>query len=163
MTKPQQNGMCAQQTQICLGIHPVWLESSLSTWRKIGSLATHRAHSELIRLGRCPGWSVFAGRTVILLVLSWGDSLVWPSQRVTFWSIGHGSHLHSDSCSPINTSVFEIQHPYFISISLVHSFHQFSLTLVKCFPCILTWKKFKTKPEFPGKEHLLIFFLLCTY
>ena len=28
----------------------------------------------LIRLGRCPGWSVFAGRTVILLVLSWGGS-----------------------------------------------------------------------------------------
>ena len=38
----QQNGMCAQRkTQISLGIRPVWSESSLSAWRKLGSLATH--------------------------------------------------------------------------------------------------------------------------
>ena len=29
------------KTQISLGIRPVWLESSLSAWRKLGSLATH--------------------------------------------------------------------------------------------------------------------------
>ena len=29
------------KTQICLGIRPVWSESSLSAWRKLGSLATH--------------------------------------------------------------------------------------------------------------------------
>ena len=34
------------KTQISLGICPVWSESSLSTWRKIGSLATQWAHSE---------------------------------------------------------------------------------------------------------------------
>ena len=34
------------KTQISLGIRPVWSESSLSTWRKLGSLATHWAHSE---------------------------------------------------------------------------------------------------------------------
>ena len=34
------------KTQINLGIHPVWSESSLSAWRKIGFLATHWAHSE---------------------------------------------------------------------------------------------------------------------
>ena len=34
------------KTQISLGIHPVWSESSLSAWRKLGSLATHWAHSE---------------------------------------------------------------------------------------------------------------------
>ena len=50
--------VCPAKTQISLGIRPVWSESSLSAWRKVGSLATHR----LI-------W-VFAGRTVILLVLS---------------------------------------------------------------------------------------------
>ena len=32
--------------QISLGIRPVWSESSLSAWRKLGSLATHWAHSE---------------------------------------------------------------------------------------------------------------------
>ena len=47
--------------QISLGIRPVWLESSLSAWRKRtahGFLATHWAQAKtLIRLGGCPGWS----------------------------------------------------------------------------------------------------------
>ena len=34
------------KTQISLGIRPVWSVSSLSTWRKLGSLAIHWAHSE---------------------------------------------------------------------------------------------------------------------
>ena len=33
-----------QQTGMC--IHPVWSESSLAAWRKLGSLATHWAYSE---------------------------------------------------------------------------------------------------------------------
>ena len=46
------------KTQISLGIRPVWSESSLSAWRKLGSLATHWAHSEdSDQTGRCPGWS----------------------------------------------------------------------------------------------------------
>ena len=44
--------------QISLGIRPVWSESSLSAWRKLGSLTTHSAEAKtLIRLGGCPGWS----------------------------------------------------------------------------------------------------------
>ena len=64
------------KTQISLGICPVWSESSLSTWRKLGSLATHWAHSEdSNQTGRMPRliW-VFAGRTVILLFFSCGGS-----------------------------------------------------------------------------------------
>ena len=34
------------KTQISLGICPVWLESSLSAWRKLGASSTHWAHSE---------------------------------------------------------------------------------------------------------------------
>ena len=48
------------KTQISLGIRPVKSESSLSAWRKFGSLATHWAHSkdsDQTRLGGCPGWS----------------------------------------------------------------------------------------------------------
>ena len=46
------------KTQISLGTHPLWSESSLSTWRKIGSLATHTARIEATdQTGRCPGWS----------------------------------------------------------------------------------------------------------
>ena len=62
------------KTQISLGICPVWSESSLSAWRKLGPLATQWAHSEdSDQTGRMPRliW-VFAGCTVILLVLSWG-------------------------------------------------------------------------------------------
>ena len=60
------------KTRISLGFHPVWSESSMSTWRNLGSLATHWAHSEdSDQTGQVPRliW-VFAGCTVILLVLS---------------------------------------------------------------------------------------------
>ena len=51
-------------------------QSSLSAWRKLGSLATHWAHN---KNSDQTGWMprqiwVFAGRTVILLVLSWDGS-----------------------------------------------------------------------------------------
>ena len=58
------------KTQISLGIRPVWSESSPSTWRNLGSLATHWAHSEdSVQTGRMPRliW-VFAGHTFVLLV-----------------------------------------------------------------------------------------------
>ena len=51
---------------------PSWSESSLSAWRNLGPLAIHWAHSEdSDQTGRMPRliW-VFAGRTLILLVLS---------------------------------------------------------------------------------------------
>ena len=60
------------KTQISLGICPLWSESLLSAWRKLGSLATHWAHSEdSDQTGQMPRliW-VFAGSTVTLLVLS---------------------------------------------------------------------------------------------
>ena len=63
-------------TQISLGIRPVWSESSLSAWRNLGPLATHWAHSEdSDQTWRMPRliW-VFAGRTANLLVLSRGGS-----------------------------------------------------------------------------------------
>ena len=66
------------KTQINLGIRPVWSESSLSAWNKLGSLATHWAHREdSDQTGRMPRliW-VFAGRTLILLVLSCRGSFV---------------------------------------------------------------------------------------
>ena len=60
------------KTQISLGIRPVWSESSLSARRNLGPLATHWAQSEdSDQTSRMPRliW-VFAGRTLILLVLS---------------------------------------------------------------------------------------------
>ena len=46
MTKPTKWHVRPAKTQISLGIRPVWSESSLSAWRKLGSLATHWARSE---------------------------------------------------------------------------------------------------------------------
>ena len=64
------------KTQISLGIRPVWSESSMSAWRKLGSLATHLAQIEYSdQTGRMPRliW-VFAGRTATLLGLSYRGS-----------------------------------------------------------------------------------------
>ena len=60
------------KTMIRLGGCPGWFESSMSTWRKLGSLTTHWAHSEdYDQTGRMPRViCVSAGRTAILLVLS---------------------------------------------------------------------------------------------
>ena len=75
MTKPTK-WLCAQRR-----LRSAWAsaqsdQSSLSAWRKLGSLATHWAHSEDSDL---TGWMprliwVFAGWTRILLVLSWCGS-----------------------------------------------------------------------------------------
>ena len=65
VTKPTKWHVRSAKTQISLGIHPVWSESSLSAWRKLRSLATHWAHSEdSDQTGRMPRliW-VFAWRT----------------------------------------------------------------------------------------------------
>ena len=64
-TKPTKWHVHPVKTQISMGIRPVWSESSLSAWRKLGSLATLGAHSED---SDQTGWMsrliwVFAGRT----------------------------------------------------------------------------------------------------
>ena len=79
------------KTQISLGIRPVWSESSLSAWRKLGSLATQWAHSED---SDQTGWTprliwVFTGHTVTLLVLSCRGSCddgekLWVSFLISF-------------------------------------------------------------------------------
>ena len=71
MTKPTKWHVRPVKTQISLGIRPVWSESSLSAWRKIGSLANHWVHSEN---SGCPGWSESSLGAVILLVLSCAGS-----------------------------------------------------------------------------------------
>ena len=82
LTKSTKWHLRPAKTQISLGIRPIWLESSLSAWRNLGSLATLWAHSEdSDQTGRMPRliW-FFAGRTLILLVLSWGGSFYYPLQ-----------------------------------------------------------------------------------
>ena len=78
MTKPTKWHMRSAKAQISLGIRPVWSESSLSAWWKLGPLATHWTHSkDSDQTGQMPRliW-VLAGRTVILFGLSWGGSIL---------------------------------------------------------------------------------------
>ena len=75
MTKPKKWNVRPAKIQISLYIHPVWSESSMSAWRKFGSLATHWAHSkDSDQTGRMPSliW-VFAGRTChfVGFVMKW--------------------------------------------------------------------------------------------
>ena len=76
MTKPAKWYVRPLETQISLGVRPVWSESLLSTWWSTGSSATHWAHWEdSDQTGQMPCWSeALLGAQIILLVLSWGDS-----------------------------------------------------------------------------------------
>ena len=57
MTKPT-NWVCAQRRLRSAWASAQSYQSSWSTWRKLGSLATHWVQAKtLIRLGGCPGWS----------------------------------------------------------------------------------------------------------
>ena len=85
MTKPTKWHVHPAKTQVSLGIRPVWSESSLSAWRKLGSF-THWAHSkDSDQSGRMPRliW-VFIGHTVILLILSRGGSFLSAKIRIRF-------------------------------------------------------------------------------
>ena len=56
MTKPTKWHVRPAKTQISLGIHPVWSESSLYSDQPGRPLSSCRKQT-LIRLGGCPGWS----------------------------------------------------------------------------------------------------------
>ena len=63
--------VCPAKIQISLGIRPVWSESSLSAWRKLGSLATHSED-----------WSDWADAQADLS-LRWANmSVCWVTRRL---------------------------------------------------------------------------------
>ena len=79
------------KTQISLGIRPVWSESSLSAWRKLGSLATQWAHSEdsdqtgqMPRVDLSLRWAHthFVGFVMSRLIFSYALILFVGSQQV---------------------------------------------------------------------------------
>ena len=84
------------KTQISLGIHPVWSESSLSTWRKPRVI-----------------W-VFTGRTVILLVLSCvkllQQDLKYQAFDQSFLLIINQSHGLNSQHQRFNTTVHIHKH-----------------------------------------------------
>ena len=135
------------KTQISLGIRPAWSESSLSAWRKLGSLATHWGHSEdsdqpghphsedSDQTGRMPRliW-LFAGHRLILLVLSW-DGLYLENSTYKF-SIP-GRTWKRQLISSWQLSVFMMQsslsYNFFFYWKLLHLTMKFSCLLTKLF------------------------------
>ena len=89
VTKPTKWHVGQAKTQISLGIRPVWSESSLSAWRKLGSLATHWAHSEEPdQTGRMP-WSDWVDAQADL-------SLLWAHMPFR-WFYHDAAHINQDS------------------------------------------------------------------
>ena len=100
MTKPTKWHVRPAKNQISLGICPVWSESSLSAWRKLGSLATHWMHSEDWSDWQMPRliW-VFAGRmsfcwfchAAALLLFFWRENKLSPSTNADLSPLGQNS------------------------------------------------------------------------
>ena len=89
MTKPTKWHVCPAKTRISLGIRPVWSESSLSAWRKLGSLATHLVHSEDSR----SDWA----DALADLSLRWAQShFVGNVMRWLIFSFSRGFQLDED-------------------------------------------------------------------
>ena len=86
------------KTQISLGIRPVWSESSLSTWRKLGFLATHWAHSE--------DWSDCAD-TQADLILRWAHThfVRFVMSRLLHWNI---LYSHSKAYHNLYSNIFKL-------------------------------------------------------
>ena len=119
MSKPTKWFVRPAKTQISLGIRPVWAESSLSAWRKLGSLATYWAQAKtLIRLGGWPAdlslrWahSHFVGFVMRRLICCRSSSnnsdICWNSHLVIFSeSFRHTQRtaLCSDNSAPLIAS-----------------------------------------------------------
>ena len=101
MTKPTKCHLHPAKTQISLGIHPVWSESSLCTqW-------TAKDPNFLHADSRCSGWSEsLLGAHAILLVLLWGGSYpladLFPLSRNKFVPFGCTSQAISQFLTALN-------------------------------------------------------------
>ena len=111
---------------ISLGIRPVWSESSMSAWWKLGSLATHWVHSE--------DWA-FVGRTLTLFVLSRGGSIRMSSVYVIRKEKFQTERSHQFLCNDLTLTIIPVSNVYvpFIGERLVTQYDSwFDLQLVLC-------------------------------
>ena len=132
MTKSTEWPLCPAKTQISLGLHLVWSESSLSAWRKLRSSATHWAHCEdsdwtdaqadssLLRAQRSFCWFCHeaAQRTYMLKVR------VFPNYKYMIRIIWFCIVLTANTCS-----LHENQH-YHVCSSVVYVKQAMTLTLL---------------------------------
>ena len=158
MTKPTKWHVRPAKIQISLGIRHVWSESSLFAWRMAGSLATHWVHSED---SEETGWvhrliRVFAGRTVISLVLLWGGSNAIASEirRPCSSSGRYLMQIHVSTTNNQNNLKEWMPKPKRVSSTnnavmpsfrtqIAHSCHSLPYSLASCnVQAILAWRPF---------------------
>ena len=105
MTKPTKWHACPAKTQISLSICPDWSVSSLSTWRKLGSLATRWAHRQVSDQTRqmpfcwfCHEVAHFVNTVISPIVLRHTPIIVFLIQTFKKILLNHSvSFLFSDS------------------------------------------------------------------
>ena len=98
MSKPTKWPVHPAKTQISLGIRPVWSEFSLSAWRSIGTLATHREHSE--------DWSVWADAQA-------DQSLRWAHKSFCWFCHAQAKmQMHRQLCIVVVTLTFALDYRY---------------------------------------------------
>ena len=158
MTKPTKWHVRPAQTQISLGIRPVWSESLLSAWRNLRSLATHWAHSE--------DWSSWADAQDDLS-LGWVHmSFCWfyhdAAQMCKPWA----NHKKFSVCCH-RTDPEKLPLPpknywsswkrfFFISCSQTQLFNSFCISLTKCSECAAVKRGLTEKGMNWNKCHSLL-------
>ena len=98
MTKPTKWHVRPAKIQISLGIFPVYSESSLSAWRKLGSLVTHWVDNEdSDQTGRMPK---------MIWVLAGHTSFCWICHEVAhmknYWNVYMINLVFSSLCTTVN-------------------------------------------------------------
>ena len=141
MTKPTKWHVHTANTQISLGIRPVWSESSLSAWRKLGSLATHWAHSkDSDQTGWMPRliW-VFAGCTghFIGFVMM---QLIYLFKECSYWQPKVHSQRILFSISKYTKHDKNIYLIYYFLIFIADIVSYYNLENPNSFPKSQTWK-----------------------
>ena len=117
------------KTQISLGIRPVWSESSLSAWKKLGSLAAQWVHSE--------DWSDWADAQADL-------SLRWAHMPFC-WFCHEAAQMWSDfsikwETLPVGFKT-RTHHMTTVSLTIIASSSSFRYPLCySAITCIGTWK-----------------------
>ena len=146
ITKPTKWPVRPAKTQISLGICPVWSESSLSAWRKLGFLATHWAHcKDSDQTGRMPRLiGVFAGRTLILLVLSCRCSIMFVKEtnQISSWKsaklhafLTKGAYSNINRLCQTESAVFKLWMLYFRRIPFSDYLEITTAVVVPCGSC----------------------------
>ena len=118
------------KTQISLGIRPIWAESSLSTWRKLGSLVTHWAHS----LGGSE--SLLAYTHFVGFVMRWLEcgSLSAASSTSSIYCVSEQQRLWRDCTDSQARLSLHCSHIFISNIKYMYPFHTSCLKLCSIEP-----------------------------